>query len=272
MNQERIGKFIAELRKSRKLTQLQLGDKIGVSDKTVSKWETGLSIPDLVYLNDLCEALDTSIPELLSGEKIKKISSDELNSSLKYYTNQNNKKIMKKMSLIVIGIVIFFLGIIVLLFVNNNYDNCNIYSIFSENENYKIDGLIINTPEKDIFLVNNLKNVSDYDMDKEVAYSFQYSLSVNDINIYENGNIALYEHNKHNSSYSINGILSSIKIFIEEDHDYNDLIKEDIIKHDIELKIKYIDKKQEIKEISFKLNKRNIFTNNKLIYEKGKEF
>lgn len=272
MNQAKIGKFIAELRKNKKMTQLQLGDKIGVSDKTISKWETGSSIPDLVYLNDLCDALDTSIPELLAGEKIKKISSDELNNSLKYYTNQNNKKIMKRMSLIVIGIVIFFLGIIVLLFVNNNYDNCNIYSIFSENENYKIDGLIINTPEKDIFLVNNLKNVSDYDMDKEIAYSFQYSLSVNDINIYENGNIALYEHKKNNSSYSINDILSSIKIFIEEDHAYNDLIKEDIIKHDIELKIKYIDKKQEIKEISFKLNKRNIFTNNKLIYEEGKEF
>ena len=72
MDQVKIGKFIAELRKEKNMTQQQLGDKIGVSFKTISKWENGRGMPDLSSLKPLSESLDISINELLSGEKIKK--------------------------------------------------------------------------------------------------------------------------------------------------------------------------------------------------------
>lgn len=72
MNQEKIGKFIAECRKKNKLTQEQLSEKLGVSDRAVSKWERGLNLPDASLMHDLCEALNISINELLTGEIINK--------------------------------------------------------------------------------------------------------------------------------------------------------------------------------------------------------
>ena len=70
LNQEKIGKFIAERRRTQELTQKQLAEKLNVSDKAVSKWETGRSMPDNAILFDLCKALDINVNELLSGEKL----------------------------------------------------------------------------------------------------------------------------------------------------------------------------------------------------------
>ena len=68
MDQTRIGTFIAVLRKEKGLTQKELAEQIGISDKTVSKWETGNGMPDIAYLSPLCEVLDINVNELLSGE------------------------------------------------------------------------------------------------------------------------------------------------------------------------------------------------------------
>ena len=69
LNQEKTGKFIAEMRRQNNLTQRQLAEQVGVSDKTVSKWETGRSMPDNAILLDVCLILNISVNELLSGEK-----------------------------------------------------------------------------------------------------------------------------------------------------------------------------------------------------------
>ena len=71
MNQKKIGQFIAENRKKQKMTQAELAEKLGVSDRSVSKWETGRCMPDLSLFEPLCEQLGITINELLSGEKIK---------------------------------------------------------------------------------------------------------------------------------------------------------------------------------------------------------
>lgn len=70
MDQRKIGQFIGQRRKEREMTQKQLADEIGVSDKTVSKWETGNGLPDITMLNALCQALEINVNELLSGEKL----------------------------------------------------------------------------------------------------------------------------------------------------------------------------------------------------------
>ena len=70
MEQQKIGKFIHDLRKEKELTQKQLAELVGVSDKTISKWETGRGIPDTAIMNELCQVLGISINELLSGEKL----------------------------------------------------------------------------------------------------------------------------------------------------------------------------------------------------------
>ena len=70
LNQIKIGKFIAERRKEKGLTQRQLAEQVGVSDKTVSKWETGRSMPDNSVIMDVCLILGISVNELLVGEQI----------------------------------------------------------------------------------------------------------------------------------------------------------------------------------------------------------
>ncbi len=70
MNQEKIGRFISELRKERGMTQQQLADTIGVSNKTISKWECGKGMPELSSITPLCETLKINVNELLSGERL----------------------------------------------------------------------------------------------------------------------------------------------------------------------------------------------------------
>lgn len=72
MNQEKIGKFIAELRKEKNMTQQELADKLGVTDRAISHWENGRRLPDYSLLKDLCDILSISINELFSGERISK--------------------------------------------------------------------------------------------------------------------------------------------------------------------------------------------------------
>lgn len=70
MNQIKIGEFIAALRKEQNLTQLELANKLGVTDRAVSKWENGRGLPDISLIVPLCEALSISVNELLCGERI----------------------------------------------------------------------------------------------------------------------------------------------------------------------------------------------------------
>ena len=70
MNQEKIGKFIAACRKENGYTQASLAEKLGITDRAVSKWETGKSLPDASIMLELCELLKINVIELLTGEHI----------------------------------------------------------------------------------------------------------------------------------------------------------------------------------------------------------
>ena len=70
MNQEAIGKFISTCRKDKGLTQLQLAEKLNITNRAVSKWETGKSCPDVSIMLSLCDILEITVNELLSGERI----------------------------------------------------------------------------------------------------------------------------------------------------------------------------------------------------------
>lgn len=70
LDQKRTGQFITDLRKEKGLTQRQLAEEIGVSDKAISRWETGRGMPDTSIMPDLCLALGINVNELLSGERL----------------------------------------------------------------------------------------------------------------------------------------------------------------------------------------------------------
>ena len=70
MDQIKIGKFIAERRKNKNLTQMQLAEKLGITDRAVSKWENGKAMPDSAIMLELCDTLEISVNDLLHGEVI----------------------------------------------------------------------------------------------------------------------------------------------------------------------------------------------------------
>lgn len=82
MDQVKIGRFIAQCRKAENLTQKQLAEKLGITDKAVSKWERGIAMPDTSIMLELCEILCISVNELLSGEEIDMENSNQKNKQL----------------------------------------------------------------------------------------------------------------------------------------------------------------------------------------------
>ncbi len=70
MDQVKIGKFIADRRKMVHLTQLQLAEKLGITDRAISKWETGKAMPDSSIMLSLCEILKITVNDLLTGEVV----------------------------------------------------------------------------------------------------------------------------------------------------------------------------------------------------------
>ena len=82
MNQIKIGRFIAECRKKANLTQMQLAEKLGITDKAISKWERGVAMPDTSIMLELCDILCISVNELLSGEKINMENNNQKNEQL----------------------------------------------------------------------------------------------------------------------------------------------------------------------------------------------
>ena len=82
MNQVKIGKFIAECRKKENLTQMQLAEKLNITDRAVSKWETGKAMPDTSIMLELCEILGISVNDLLCGEKIDMENNNQKNEQL----------------------------------------------------------------------------------------------------------------------------------------------------------------------------------------------
>lgn len=115
MNQEKIGSFIAKSRKKKNLTQAELGELLGVTEKSISNWENGRNMPDISLFNPLCEILNISVNELLSGKKLEsseyqKKFEENMISVIIYsekVVNQKNK---------LLGFILMLLGIFITVF------------------------------------------------------------------------------------------------------------------------------------------------------------
>lgn len=109
MNQVKIGRFIAECRKEKQMTQAQLAEKLNVTDKAISKWETGKGMPDSSIMLELCGLLGISVNELLSGEVLSmenyKVKAEENLMELQEKRSKAEKG-FKKLSIVLAIIVI----------------------------------------------------------------------------------------------------------------------------------------------------------------------
>lgn len=117
MDQIKIGGFIAKERKQKKLTQQQLADILGISNKTVSKWECGNGLPEISLLLPLCTELDISVNELLSGERLKdeeyRQKAEENMMNLMQEREENKKKLWLTVAVGVIATISFLTIILV---------------------------------------------------------------------------------------------------------------------------------------------------------------
>ena len=121
MNQEKIGKFIAKCRKEKKMTQGQLAEKMGVSINAVSKWERGLSFPDVSLLKKICNELGISIEELINGEEDNSEEAKEKAIITAVESTNKAKKNLKKIT--ISSVILIVILIIVSIFVYKSKGN-----------------------------------------------------------------------------------------------------------------------------------------------------
>ena len=118
MDQIKIGKFIAECRKKNNLTQMQLAEKLNITDRAVSKWENGKGMPDSSLMLDLCKELKISVNELLSGEMIDMKNYDEnveknLLEMIKQKEESDKRLLHAEILIAILSLLPFFIALIV---------------------------------------------------------------------------------------------------------------------------------------------------------------
>lgn len=141
MDNKKVGKLIANLRKQNGLTQQELGDKVGVGFRAVSKWERGITLPDITIINELSKILGISSNELLDGKVTKEI--------------KTKSKISKKLK-IVLSISISIIAIFLITFLYN-YNKTYTYELSSTNNNSYIEGQVIIHKENIKIIINKLE-------------------------------------------------------------------------------------------------------------------
>lgn len=230
MNQENIGKKIAILRKKRNLTQEQLGEKICVSGKTISKWERGVSLPDVLIVTKICDVLGVSVEELLLDKQL--VSGNVQNFDKKFSFNdflgkRNN------------FIILLFILIFVLLLLFNHYNCLRVFTISSNTENFIVNGYTILNHKKNILIINNIECL----IESSEKYN-KIKITKIEIEIDKVNKITLYYNNIkiNNETLALNDNINDVAIYVE-DFKYNYLLNGNIEK--ICLKIEYINKNKQ---------------------------
>lgn len=118
MDQKKIGSFLRELRKEQRITQEDLAEKLNVSSRTISRWETGSNMPDISLLIEIADFFDVSIPEIINGErKSEKMDEEvkEVAEKLSDYADAEKVNIIKEIRKLSIGGVIALIAYFLIL-------------------------------------------------------------------------------------------------------------------------------------------------------------
>ena len=239
MDLNKVGTFIANLRKEKDLTQANLGELLGVNDKTVSRWETGKNAPDISILNDLSEKLGISVKELLNGER--NLEKDINIEALKYYNNRGKKRIL--ISAIIAILIILLLSI--LFFSINKYNQYKVFKVYSSNSNLNLEGIVVLNPHRNIIVLRNIE-YSDYNegtTDEISSKSYYVKLLSND-KIIKN---EIYNFDK---EMSLRDFLETYTLYVDESlKNSEDLISLENLRLEIEYQ-----NNDKFQDISFGLN------------------
>lgn len=226
MDQEKIGKLIATLRKKHNMTQSELGAKVGVGDRAVSKWERGLTCPDISIINDLSKILGITTDELLAGELKDKKMMEEISS----YNNKFNKRLL----LIPLGIILILVGLILYI----NYNKSDVYTLQSASDEYDVVGKVIFKNNKMSLIINRI-NYRDKEFSYKMIKNYEYDVRSSDNLLYRIGRID--EHYLLLNDISIEELGNKINISIDIEKEFN---KKQIIKNGLTFIITYFDENE----------------------------
>ncbi|MBO5095719.1 MAG: helix-turn-helix transcriptional regulator [Bacilli bacterium] len=140
MNQVKIGKFIADKRKEKKLTQQQLAEKLGVSDRAISNWENGKNMPDISLFPIISKELDVTVNDLMSGEKVdKKEYQEKFEENIIYTIDKTVKKENKFLKIILWTIFSFVFLFVMYISIESIYMHSNMDSTPLIKKSYSVD-------------------------------------------------------------------------------------------------------------------------------------
>lgn len=233
---------IYNIRKERDITQKELADLIGVSDRTISKWENGSTVPDLETIKKLCNELGISPDSIVKSEKNYKDRLQDFKRMVGKFLNYILKNIF------LIGFIVVF--ILLLAYFINNYNTIRIYNLTYESKNITFkDGYFFKTKVLNIITINNIN------LEK---INYEPTSTKIELYTYLNGDKhVIYESNSLNN------------IYIEESKSYSDLLTKDVIeniKNNLYIKVYTTDIDNNNYSYESKLILKQKLNNNKLCY------
>lgn len=200
MDNCKIGKFLAKLRKEKKLTQKQLAKLINCDNKTISKWETGVYSPGMDYLIKLSELYNISVSEIIKGEK--NLNSNDLIAS------SNNKKNFKKNLKISKIFFLILMFVYFLLIFNINKNELELFKITCDtNSDFFVNGYMIYTNNKTVYDINDIQYNTIYN-----NTNFEPLLDEIDITLLLNNEIIFKITNSYDEPVPIHTSLQNISL------------------------------------------------------------
>lgn len=230
MTEDSFGKTLAKLRKERKLTQQELADLLNVTNKTISKWETNTTAPDIDTLKRISQVLKVPVDVLLG------------NSKLTVTDSHNKHKLTKKKLILILSLVlviIYFIYYLTSIFITKTKS----YSLISGDERFTIAGNIT-TEGNQYYLSLVVRGINDELLENKIINNAEYSIIINDKIIYNNGDIS---STTLTDNQSLSKYISKISI------NHTDKKKENlksILENGLILRIKYIDENYETRIIN----------------------
>lgn len=230
MTEYSFGKTLAKLRKERKLTQQELADLLNVTNKTISKWETNTTAPDIDTLKRISQVLNVPVDVLLG------------NSQLTITDKTSKHKLTKKKLILLLSLLFVSLFFIYYL-ITNFILNTKSYSLVSGDDRFTIEGNI--TVDKNQYYISlEIKGINDKSFGNKIINNAQYSVIINDKIIYNNGDISSTTLTE---NFSLSKYISKISI---NHNDTNNKNLKSVLENGLILQIKYIDENNEINTIN----------------------
>ena len=264
MDVQKMGRFIAETRKSKHLTQSQLGEKLGISGKAVSKWERGISAPDIGLLNELSKILEVNVTEILTGKKVneyitKESASEMALSSIGAYSNFFKKKYIKTIIVLIFTILLLTFAFSSIYLISN-YNKCFVYKLSSAKDDFYMEGIIaINQDENSLILTDILYGDQNKGTPQEIrVVQIETELLI--------GKYIIDSKKTGLANVPISEAVSDICIVINENPKIAKVKLNEMSKNGMTLNIYYVDEFDSRHKLVIPIKIEKRFSNNKLFY------